>query len=154
MKKLNLKKMKTNLFLGLAIATTIFTSCGEDGTSDIIINNTVTNNGGNSGTTTETIELNGNYTSDLTLNTANSYVIAGPVIFESGTTLTIPAGMTIKAAATGADVYLAIAQGAKIDAQGTANQPIIFTSNASTPNKGDWGGLILLGKAPINKCSS
>ena len=69
---------------------------------------------------------------------------------ESGTTLTIPAGMTIKALATGASVYIAISQGAKIIAEGTADKPIVLTSNASNPVAGDWGGLILLGKAPVN----
>ncbi|MCH3881063.1 MULTISPECIES: multidrug transporter [Tenacibaculum] len=149
--------MKNNL-LALAIATTVFTSCGEDGTADIVINDnsvTTTNNtnGGGSSTTGQEIELNGNYASDLSLDIANTYIVTGPVIIEDGATLTIPAGMTIKAAATGADVYVAISQGAKIDAQGTANQPIIFTSAANTPNAGDWGGLILLGKAPINSVS-
>src|SRR5690606_40596849 len=35
-------------------------------------------------------------------------------------------------------------------ANGTVNSPIVFTSDASTPSAGDWGGLIILGKAPIN----
>ncbi|MFD0993881.1 multidrug transporter [Tenacibaculum geojense] len=147
--------MKNNLLLGLALAATIFTSCGEDGTSDIVINDNSVNNNNNGGdnggqTTGETIELNGNYTESMTLDPINNYIITGPAIFEDGTTLTIPAGMTITAAATGADVYLAIAQGAKIMAEGTSSQPIIFTSAATTQNAGDWGGLIILGKAPIN----
>ncbi|HMB99532.1 MAG TPA: hypothetical protein VKN14_00690, partial [Flavobacteriaceae bacterium] len=61
-----------------------------------------------------------------------------------------PAGMTVKALASGANVYIAISQGAKIVANGTANEPIVLTSDASSPAAGDWGGLILLGKAPIN----
>ncbi|WP_299118619.1 multidrug transporter [uncultured Tenacibaculum sp.] len=144
--------MKNNFLLGLALAATLFTSCGDDGTADIVINDnsTTNNNGGGSSTTGETVELKGNYSSDLTLDSSKSYLITGPTIFENGTTLTIPAGTVVKAAATGADVYLAIAQGAKIMAEGTSSQPIIFTSNANTPNAGDWGGLIILGKAPIN----
>ncbi|MCI2229304.1 multidrug transporter [Polaribacter sp. MSW13] len=150
--------MKNNFLLAITIAATLFASCAEDGTSDIIINDNsvTTNNNGNSGnnnTSGQQINLSGNYTTSMVLDPANTYTITGPVIFESGTTLTIPAGMTIKAAATGADVYLAIAQGAKIIAEGTSTQPIIFTSSASTPNAGDWGGLILLGKAPINSVS-
>ncbi|CAM1359210.1 Multidrug transporter [Tenacibaculum soleae] len=144
--------MKNNILLGLALAATVLTSCGDDGTSDIIINDNSTtnnNNGGGSNSSCE-VELKGNYSSNLTLDSSKCYTITGATIFENGTTLTIPAGTVIKAAATGADVYLAIAQGAKIIAEGTASQPIIFTSNATTPNAGDWGGLILLGKAPIN----
>ncbi|MDP2542883.1 multidrug transporter [Tenacibaculum discolor] len=146
--------MKNNFLLGLALAATLFASCGDDDTADIIINdNSVTNNTNNSGGDSDNdnvVELKGNYTTDLTLDTSKSYTITGPTIFEDGTTLTIPAGTVIKAAATGADVYLAISQGAKIIAEGTSSQPIIFTSSATTPNAGDWGGLILLGKAPIN----
>ena len=140
-----------NTFLSLALVATLVASCGEDNTADIIINdNSVINNNGGGNTNTGAIELTGNQSADLTLDAANEYLVTGPLIMEDGTTLTIPAGTTIKAAATGADVYVAIAQGAKIDANGTASNPIIFTSNSSTPNAGDWGGLILLGKAPIN----
>ncbi len=133
-----------NTLLSLAFVSLLFTSCGDDDTADIIINI----NGETP--TTEAIELSGNQSTDLTLDASNDYIITGPLIMEDGTTLTIPAGMTIQAAATGADVYIAIAQGAKINANGTASEPIVFTSASSAPNAGDWGGLILLGKAPIN----
>ncbi len=133
-----------NRLLSLAFLSLLFVSCGNDDTADIIINI----NGGNQ--TSDAIEISGNQSADLTLDAANEYIITGPLIMEDGTTLTIPAGMTIKAAATGADVYVAIAQGAKINANGTVNSPIVFTSASGTPNAGDWGGLILLGKAPIN----
>ena len=140
-----------NTFLSLTLVAALVTSCGEDNTADIIINdNSVINNNSGGNTNTGAIELTGNQSTDLTLDAANEYLVTGPLIMENGTTLTIPAGTTIKAAATGADVYVAIAQGAKIDANGTASNPIIFTSNSNTPNAGDWGGLILLGKAPIN----
>ena len=132
------------VFLGLAFVSLLFSGCGNDDTADIIININ-----GDSGSS-DAIELSGNQTSDLTLESGKEYIVTGPLIMESGTTLTIPAGMTVKAAATGADVYVAIAQGAQINANGTAGSPIVFTSAANTPNAGDWGGLILLGNAPIN----
>ena len=158
MNKLNFRTMRNKFLFAMTIAAALFTSCGEDGTADIVINdNSVTNNttnntngGGNTGNQGQTIELNGTYTTNLTLDAANTYTITGPTVIEDGATLTIPAGMVIKAAATGADVYLAVAQGGKIIAEGTSSQPIIFTSGANTPNSGDWGGLILLGKAPVN----
>lgn len=132
------------VFLGLALTSLLFSSCGNDDTADIIININ-----GETGST-DAVELSGNQSSDLTLESDKEYIVTGPLIMESGTTLTIPAGMTVKAAATGADVYIAIAQGARIMADGTLNNPIVFTSAATTPNAGDWGGLIILGKAPIN----
>ncbi|AXT18842.1 multidrug transporter [Flavobacteriaceae bacterium AU392] len=144
--------MKNNLLLGLAIITMLF-SCTTDDTPEIIINdNSVTNNntGGGNGNGSETIFLSGTFTEDLTLEEDNNYVVDGPLIMASGTTLTIPAGLTIEALATGADVYIAISQGAQIIANGTASRPIILTSNSSAPQAGDWGGLILLGNAPIN----
>jgi len=158
MNKLNFRTMRNKFLFAMTIAAALFTSCGEDGTADIVINdNSVTNNttnntngGGNTGNQGQTIELNGTYTTNLTLDAANTYTITGPTVIEDGATLTIPAGMVITAAATGADVYLAVAQGGKIIAEGTSSQPIIFTSGANTPNSGDWGGLILLGKAPVN----
>ncbi|NLP57262.1 multidrug transporter [Lutibacter sp. B1] len=150
-----------NTFLTLAIASMLLISCGEDDTSDIIINNTdnsttsTTNNNTTGGGETdpdavEKIDLVGSQTSDLTLEAKNEYTVKGPFIMEQGTTLTIEEGTTIKALAAGSDVYIAIAQGAKIIAEGTKDKPIIMTSNSTTPKAGDWGGLIILGKAPIN----
>ncbi|MEN8966689.1 MAG: multidrug transporter [Polaribacter sp.] len=141
--------MKTKILLAIVISATLFISCGEDGTSDIVIN-LPDNGGGNSGNQGQFVSLSGSITSDLTLDSTNEYKLTGPTVIEDGVTLTIPAGMVIEAAATGADVYLAVAQGGKIIAEGTSSQPIIFTSDANTPNAGDWGGLILLGKAPVN----
>ncbi|TYA52421.1 multidrug transporter [Formosa maritima] len=143
--------MKNNLILGFAAISMLF-SCSSDDTSDIYItDNSVTNNNNGGGTTDpETIFLSGTYTQDLILDANNTYKVNGSLIMANGTTLEIPAGMTIEALASGANVYVAISQGAKIIANGTADSPIVFTSDASSPSAGDWGGLILLGKAPIN----
>ncbi len=142
--------MKKQLILGLTLLASVF-SCTTDDTSDIVINSTTNNNnGGGSETDPQTIFLSGTYTEDLTLDANNTYKINGSLIMASGTTLTIPACMTIEALASGSNVYVAISQGAKIVANGTADCPIVFTSDASNPQAGDWGGLILLGKAPIN----
>lgn len=138
--------MKNNLIFGLAIVSMLF-SCSTDDTSDI---NLPDNNSGNETPDSETIFLSGTYNEDLILDANNTYKVNGSLIMASGTTLEIPAGMTIKALASGANVYVAISQGAKIIANGTASNPIVFTSDASSPSAGDWGGLILLGKAPIN----
>ena len=147
--------MKNRFLLGLALTSMIFTSCTEDGTSDIVFNITnTTTTGTDTGTgTDEDVFLSGTYTSDLTLDADTSYVLNGSLVMTDGTTLTIPAGTTIEALAAGSDVYIAISQGAKIVADGNASNPIVFTSNASSPQAGDWGGLILLGKAPINSVS-
>jgi len=159
---MNLNKSKTmkNTFLTLAIASTLFISCGKDDTADIIINNTdnsvtnIVNGGGSTDPESETINISGIYTTDLALEAKNNYILNGALVMAEGTTLTIEAGTTINALASGSDIYIAIAQGAKIEANGTASAPIIMTSNSSAPKAGDWGGLILLGKAPINSVAT
>lgn len=147
--------MKKQLILGLALAVSMF-SCTTDDTSDIVINdNSVTNNnnGNGNGNGNQNVTLQGNYFTDLTLDPSINYTLGGPLVMTSGTTLTIPECMTIRANANGAQVYIAIAQGAKIIANGSATCPIVLTSNAAVPAAGDWGGLIILGKAPINSAS-
>ncbi len=142
--------MKTNyLFLSIALVAILFASCEADDTSDIIINSTTNNNGGGSEETSNLIEIGGTKTEDFTLEIDKEYALTEALIMMDGTTLTIPLGTVIKASA-GADVYVAISQGAKIIAEGTSSKPIVFTSNVATPNAGDWGGLIILGKAPVN----
>lgn len=150
--------MKNNLLSCLAVLGLLLSSCTSDDTADIVINdNSVTNNNNNNGggntNAPQSIFLSGLYTEDLVLDANNSYKVNGSMIMAEGTTLTIPAGMTIEALAAGSDVYVAISQGASIEAIGTADNPIVFTSDASAPAAGDWGGLILLGEAPINSVS-
>ncbi|GLU43554.1 multidrug transporter [Allomuricauda sp. NBRC 101325] len=143
-----------NKFLFLGIAAALFIACEADNTADIVINdnsttNNTTNNGGGSEENT-TVNLSGVYTTDLTLDSDIEYIVTGPVLIADGATLTVPAGMTIKAEPVGVNAYIAIQQGAKIQAIGTSANPIVFTSNASTPSSGNWGGIVLCGRAPIN----
>ena len=105
------------------------------------------------------IEANQTWTAD------NIYELAGRVIVSSGVTLTIEPGTVIKGR-EGQGISasaLMIARGAKLNAVGTAAAPIIMTSvlDDITPgevagttlteaDKGKWGGLVILGKAPIS----
>jgi PKD repeat protein len=92
-------------------------------------------------------------TSDITSNTTwtsnNIYTLSGGFIYvTNNATLTIQPGTIIK----GNAATLVVTRGAKIQAVGTATQPIVFTSfqPAGSRNPGDWGGIIICGKAPIN----
>ncbi|PKV48329.1 hypothetical protein ATE84_0327 [Aquimarina sp. MAR_2010_214] len=143
--------MKTkNLLTGILIGTAVlFNACTiqEDNIGDITINQ-----GGTGGETSGAEVLEGQITQNVTLKSSEVYELRGGVSVVDGVTLTIEAGTKIIAGdAGGVFSYLAIEQGAKIIAEGTAAQPIVFTSNKSTPNPGDWGGLLLAGKAPINR---
>ena len=146
--------MKRTLFI-VGLAALLITACESDDTPDIVINdNSVTenntfNDGGNE-PGNEVINLSGVYTEDLTLESDMEYLITGPVLMSDGTTLTIPAGLTIRAQPVGVNAYIAIQQGARINASGTGTNPIVLTSNASSPAAGDWGGLVICGRASIN----
>lgn len=84
----------------------------------------------------------------------NVYVIQGRVSVPAGVTLDIEPGVVV-AGETGTDAYLVVERDGFLDAQGTCDEPIIFTSDQfpgdQTP--GDWGGVVLHGKAQAN-CGS
>ena len=109
-------------------------------------------------------------TSAITTNTtwtrSNVYILDTKIFVEAGTLLTIEPGTVIKgrAKANPSDATaLVIARGARINANGTAAAPIIFTAESdnlsiTTPNltesdRGLWGGVVLLGRARLNTVS-
>ncbi|SEA54065.1 hypothetical protein SAMN05192529_12635 [Arachidicoccus rhizosphaerae] len=96
-----------------------------------------------------TTDLRGSIDKDLTLSNDKVYRLRGYVYVESGATLTIEAGTKIVSNNDSAGV-LVIYKGAKINAKGTADAPIVFTSNETTAKPGDLGGLVLVGKATGN----
>jgi len=103
----------------------------------------------------QTITLKGRIDSTMTLTSANDYILDGLVYIMPNRTLNIQAGTVIKANFTGANVAsLVITRGAKINAQGTATNPIVFTSANPTPRSGDWGGVVICGRAPVNTTST
>lgn len=95
--------------------------------------------------------LRGSITENRTLLGNRVYYISGPVFVKNGITLTVEAGTILKAI-KGTRAVLVISRGGKINAQGTVAKPIVFTSNQvkGQRNSGDWGGLVLLGKATTN----
>jgi hypothetical protein len=140
--------MKTHKFiLGLFAAATLLIGCSADDTADITINQL--GDGTNDPIGQLDLMIGGSLTEDLTLTAGTEYLLTTALIVPDGRILTIEPGAIIKAT-NGADVYVAVMQGGIIRAEGTASNPIVFTSNSKTPNPGDWGGLIVLGKAPIN----
>jgi hypothetical protein len=73
-------------------------------------------------------------------------------VYVKGATLTIQPGTVILGDASVANSSLIITKGAKINAVGTSTSPIVFTSSKDTGSrvKGDWGGIILMGKGAYN----
>lgn len=97
-------------------------------------------------------------TGDVTWTSENTYVLDGFIFVEDGATLTIEAGTVVKAfTGTGENASaLIVKRGGQIFANGTSQDPIVFTSindeNLDLPTsfKGLWGGLIVLGYGPHN----
>ncbi|WP_313791337.1 hypothetical protein [Lacinutrix neustonica] len=94
--------------------------------------------------------LTGNITQDMKLTKRDTYLLVGSVFVTDSTTLTIEPGTVIIGDFT-TNGSLTISKGATLMAEGSETDPIIFTSNRSVKKEGDWGGLFLLGDAPINK---
>lgn len=99
-------------------------------------------------------------------DSGTEYLLDGLVFLEAGATLNIPAGTVIRgknSPTTGDNTSaLIVARGATINALGTADAPIIFTAEEDllddpgdfTPqDRGEWGGIIILGAAPIARPS-
>lgn len=92
--------------------------------------------------------LTGNITANATLTSGSSYKLSGGLHVKAGNTLTIEPGVTIVAVDDDAPDYILIEQGAKIDAQGTASNPIVMTSELK--KSGAWGGIHICGRAHTN----
>ena len=97
--------------------------------------------------------LTGNISEDTKLYKREVYLLLGNVFVTNNATLTIEPG-TVILGDFKTKGSLTISRGASIMAAGTETDPIIFSSNRSFKRPGDWGGLIVLGNAPINKHGS
>ena len=87
----------------------------------------------------------------LTLDATKTYYLTGIVTVENGATLNIPAGTKFTATG-GTSAYIIVDRGGKIYANGTASNPVVFQGINHTP--GEWGGLVILGKATSNRSAS
>lgn len=96
--------------------------------------------------------LSGSITNNTTLSRSKIYGLSKYVHVMAGATLTLEPGTIVFGDSVGVNSALVINRGAKIIANGRPDAPIVFTSIAPSGQRaaGDWGGLIILGKAPIN----
>jgi len=152
--------------LGLALV-----ACGGESTDNNTENNPTTQpegmgpDGTDTGVCPEGTEdlngicgLSGELTTDLTLTAGQDYLLNGPVFVGNGENeivLTIEAGVLIYGIKDpGSPGTLIVKRGSRIEANGTADAPIVFTSDQLEGQKarGDWGGIIINGSAPINGC--
>lgn len=106
---------------------------------------------GGDDTGSQLVELTGNLTTQ-TLTADKRYLIKGQVFVRSGQVLTIQPGTVIYGEKRTKGTLI-IDRGGRIEARGTASQPIVFTSNQTVGDRdrGDWGGLLVLGNAACNQ---
>ncbi|MCB9263233.1 MAG: hypothetical protein H6607_12735 [Flavobacteriales bacterium] len=162
-------KLKFSLFaiVALFVSSSMFTSCGPDKGDDTPIftpdteftTSEIKDDAGVVLETIITIKDNGKGIGTMTLTNDKTWVLNGLVFVNEGQTLTINPGTVIKGKSGQGEnaSALIVARGAKIMAEGTAAEPIIFTSEAdkldgsmAPSTRGLWGGLIVLGKAGLN----
>ena len=115
------------------------------------------------GIATETTTLNDasgikNITGTVTLDASKVYLLTSTCVVRSGGKLIIPAGTVIRGAAdltATPKLYatLVVERGGMIEVNGTTSSPVVMTSNkaAGSRDRGDWGGLVLCGKAVNNQ---
>lgn len=87
-----------------------------------------------------------------TLDATKPYLLKGQVFIPTGVTLTVPAGTIIKGDKASKAVLI-VQPGGKLIANGTASNPIVFTSAQAIGerDRGDWGGIVMLGNAYVNQ---
>lgn len=111
----------------------------------------------------EVITLANSITANQTLTANRIYQLKGYVYLRNNAVLTIEAGTIIRGFNASQDPEnanhpgtLIITRGARIEAKGTATAPIVFTSSQAVGSRkyGDWGGVVLIGRAPVNRGSA
>jgi len=141
--------MKKYILFLFAVSAIAISSCRKIESDGEVIY--IPTPGTGSGSTGQTITLQGRINADTLLRKENTYILKGLVYLVGNHTMTIQAGTVIKGSFNGADVAaLVITRGSKINAVGTPTEPIVFTSASPNPQSGDWGGIVLCGKAAIN----
>ncbi|WP_111685029.1 hypothetical protein [Winogradskyella tangerina] len=159
--------MKKLLLIALVASTLVLTGCFKDDDTPIIIEETtiIVNDPGNGGDECPVVAVTGEIADGTIWTNDNIYQLNQKVVIPAGATLTINPGTIIKGSSgTGSLASaLIVARGGTLNANGTSDQPIIFTSTADNitcgqtagtnldqDDRGLWGGLIVLGNAPCS----
>lgn len=134
--------MKHVKFLALiALGAVLFSSCKKDEKEE-----EPTPPSGNY------VILQGNITENMEFKSKDTVILKGYVYVRDGVSITFDAGTIVRSDITEKGALI-IERGGKIFANGTASNPVIFTSGKSVGSRapGDWGGIIILGKATTNR---
>jgi len=143
-----MKKTISNfLSLAMVMALVFTSSCSSDDDN----NNT---NQPNTSFTLDRNDFKGEINDGEVILESGTYKLTGRLVVNAGAKLTIKPGVRVEATTAnpndfGAVRFIAVAQDGEIDVQGTATNPVVMTAETQRP--GSWGGLVICGKAPINK---
>lgn len=133
------------LAVAAMMVSTLFAACSSDSTGP-----------GSTPPGPKTATINADITTNRTLYADTVYTLSGFIHVANGATLTIQPGTKIVGDQNVLGSSLFILRGAKIEANGTATAPIVFTSAraAGSRQPGDWGGLIIVGNGVISRSGS
>ncbi|MFA7180536.1 MAG: hypothetical protein WC077_05235, partial [Bacteroidales bacterium] len=141
--------VKLSFVVAAMFSATLFTSCEkeEPGTDPVNPTEQIVFEGNVIGNGSQEFEIKGTHTLKK-----GTYLLKGWVYVADGASLTIEPGTIIKGDKS-TKAALIVERGGKIHAQGTAENPIVFTSAqpAGSRKPGDWGGIVICGKATNNK---
>jgi hypothetical protein len=138
----NKKTMKKNLFnlfylITIAALTITFVSCDKDNDDDDL-------------TQIDPADFKGELAAGIhTLDATQTYKLTGQVVVLDGAELVIPAGTLIEGVG-GTSAAIIVRQGGKIFVNGTKEAPVVMTSGLANKKAGDWGGLVICGRATCN----
>lgn len=160
--------MKKLLLITLVASTLVLTGCFKDDDAPLIVETSTTiinENPGGGGEDCPVIAVTGEIANGTVWTNENIYQLNQKVVIPAGATLTINPGTIIKGSSGSGSLAsaLIVARGGTLNANGTADEPIIFTStqdniscgqtagtNLDENDRGLWGGLIVLGNAPCS----
>src|SRR5690554_7565821 len=94
-------------------------------------------------------DFKGDLREDVVLDQTKVSKLTGLVKVKEGASLTLPAGTRVEAVG-GTSAAIIVEQGAQIFVNGTASAPVVLTSGLSNPSRGDWGGVVIAGRATCN----
>jgi hypothetical protein len=145
------------LVLALSVAV-MFSACIKVDIDDSVTNNGPTGPVGCTGTKEEIIKCSKVITGTINENVTlpkGKYVLKGYVYVNNRAVLTIAAGSVIVSDSVQKGALI-VERNSRLFAEGTATEPIVFTSGKSPGNRkpGDWGGIVLLGNAPTNRSTT
>lgn len=134
-----MKKTVLNLLGLMTILALLFAGCNKDEDEDPKDDSKSLNPS----------DWKGDITSNVTLDAATTYKLTGQIFVKENGKLTIPAGTKIEAMG-GTSAAIIVEMGGQIFINGTAAAPVVMTSGLADKSMGDWGGLVIAGRATCN----